>query len=232
MDGQFGLLRLQRQRHVLPSFCRICDKMSSSRLRIVSAQLPSRLLENFHASPPRPLPQVIGRQNSGRQQRIVRYRVEPRFTLRRRPLLKHFRGRFGSQCPTRPFAEDFQMPRITAVDAPEVPCAADDLRVRFPRARPRLQQDKRFHIDLPAAKDSPFFRQRIGRDPHAVLSRTTANRTNGISPAAGRSGIGANLFPHGLRKLSGVRCVGMNAERLGTQDDVLSGRGDYLAFVQ
>src|SRR2546427_4252286 len=132
MDGQFGLLRLQRQRHVLPSFCRICDKMSSSRLRIVSAQLPSRLLENFHASPPCPLPQVIGRQNSGRQQRIVRYRVEPRFTLRRRPLLKHFRGRFGSQCPTRPFAEDFHMPRIAAVYAPPIPPPHDEFPPPFP----------------------------------------------------------------------------------------------------
>ena len=37
------------------------------------------------------------------------------------------------------------------------------------RARPRLQQEERFHIDLPAAENLPFLRQRIGRDPHAVL---------------------------------------------------------------
>src|SRR2546427_127896 len=132
MDGQLGLFRPQRKRHVLPSFCRICDKRSSSRLRVVSAHLPSRLLENFHPSPPRPLPQVIGRQNAGRQQWIVRYRVKPRFTLRRRPMLKRFRGRFGSQCPTWPFAEDFHMPRIAAVYAPPIPPPHDEFPPPFP----------------------------------------------------------------------------------------------------
>ena len=64
------------------------------------------------------------------------------------------------------------MAGVAVVDALEVPRARDDFRVRFSRARPRLQQDERFHIDLPAAENLPFLRQRIGRDPHAVLQVT------------------------------------------------------------
>ena len=45
------------------------------------------------------------------------------------------------------------MPGIAAVDALEVPRARDDFRVRFPRARPRLERKERFHIDLPAAEN-------------------------------------------------------------------------------
>jgi hypothetical protein len=37
------------------------------------------------------------------------------------------------------------------------------------RARSRLQQEERFQIDLPAAANLAFLRQRIGADPHAVL---------------------------------------------------------------
>ena len=62
-----------------------------------------------------------------------------------------------------------QMPGIAAVDALEVPRTRDDFRVGFSRTRSRLQQDVRFHIYLSTAKNLPFFRQRIGRDPHAVL---------------------------------------------------------------
>ncbi len=70
---------------------------------------------------------------------------------------------------SRDAATTNQMPGIAAVDALEVPRARDDFRVRFPRARSRLQQDKRFHIDLAAAENLPFLRQWIGRNPHAVL---------------------------------------------------------------
>jgi hypothetical protein len=81
----------------------------------------------------------------------------------------------------RSLAEDFQMPGIAAVDALEVPRARDDFcaastltrpsaTLSLPmgegtRARSRLQQEERFHIDLPAAENLPLFRQRIGRDP-------------------------------------------------------------------
>ena len=77
------------------------------------------------------------------------------------------------------------MPGIVAVDALEVPRARDDFRevstltwrsatLSHPmgegtRAWPRLQQEERFHIDLPAAENFAFLRQRIGADPHAVL---------------------------------------------------------------
>ena len=37
------------------------------------------------------------------------------------------------------------------------------------RARWRLQQEERFHIDLAAAENLPFLRQWIGANPHAVL---------------------------------------------------------------
>jgi len=37
-----------------------------------------RVPEHFHPPPPRLLPQVIGRQNPARQQRIVRHRLQPR----------------------------------------------------------------------------------------------------------------------------------------------------------
>ncbi len=61
------------------------------------------------------------------------------------------------------------MPGIAAVDALEVPRARDDFPVRFSRARSRLQQEKRFHIDLPAAENLPLRFQRIRAYPHAVL---------------------------------------------------------------
>ena len=56
------------------------------------------------------------------------------------------------------------MPGIAAVEAREVPRARDDLRVRFSRARPRFQQEQRFHIDLPAPENLLCPRQRIGRE--------------------------------------------------------------------
>ena|SRR5438093_6422372 len=63
-------------------------------------------------------------------------------------------------------------------------------------------------------------------------STMTVPRTDGMAPGAGGFEFGAKRFRHGSRQLGGVRRVGMNAERLGTQNDVLSGRGDYFAFVQ
>ena len=82
------------------------------------------------------------------------------------------------------------MPGIAAIDALEVPRARDDFRAASTltrpsatlshpmgegtRAWPRLQQEERFHIDLPAAENLPFLRQRIGRDPHAVLQACCA----------------------------------------------------------
>jgi len=90
----------------------------------------------------------------------VRHRVQPRLALRRRVV---------PQCAAGAIPQHLQMPGIAAVDALEVPRARDDFRVRFPRARSRLQQEERFHIDLSAAENLPFLRQRIGRNPHAVL---------------------------------------------------------------
>jgi hypothetical protein len=46
------------------------------------AQLSPGVPEHLHPPPPRLLPQVIGRQNSGRQQRIVTHRVQPGLALR------------------------------------------------------------------------------------------------------------------------------------------------------
>ena len=60
------------------------------------------------------------------------------------------------------------MPGIAAVDALEVPRARDDFRVRFSRARPRLQQEERFHMDLAAAENLAFLRQRITAYPATI----------------------------------------------------------------
>ena len=75
---------------------------------------------------------------------------------------------------------------------------------------------------------------RFGAEIRTRRSRpsATAIRTNGISPTDGRFAFGPKLIHQGLRQFCGVRCVGMNAKRLGSQDDVFSGRGDYFAFVQ
>ena len=47
---------------------------------------------NFHPPPPHLLPQIIGRQNPARQQRVVRHRVQPRLALRRRPAEQRLRA--------------------------------------------------------------------------------------------------------------------------------------------
>ena len=38
-----------------------------------------------------------------------------------------------------------------------------------PRAEPRIQQEKRFHVDFPPAEDLPFLIERSQRYPDAVL---------------------------------------------------------------
>src|SRR5439155_4049879 len=63
-------------------------------------------------------------------------------------------------------------------------------------------------------------------------SSTTANRTNGISPAAGSSGVPVQLFRHDPCPLRRLRSVGMNAERLRPQDKAFSRLGGDLAPFQ
>ena len=88
------------------------------------------------------------------------------------------------------------MPGIATVDALKVPRARDDFRADSPltrpsatlshpmgegtRARPRLQQDERFRVDLPAAENLAFLRQRIEADPHAVLQVAEAFVAQGV----------------------------------------------------
>ena len=104
----------------------------------MSPGFPERL------DPPAPhlLPQVTGRQDFFRQERIMDHRVQPRFALRHGPTLQCLGRRFVPKHLARPRAKDFQIPGITVIDALEVPGTRDDFSVGFPRARPRLQQDK------------------------------------------------------------------------------------------
>src|SRR5438876_3281120 len=198
------------------NFVAYATKFRHGRSRIEGAQLSPGFPEHFDTPPPRVLPLVIGRQNSFRQERIVRHRVQQRVALRRRPAQQRPGSHFVPQCPARSLVKDFQVPGIASVDALEIPRACDDFRVGFPRARPRLQQDKRFHIDLAAAKDSLFFRQRIGRDPQSVLQVTEglADATRlSITPRARRiwnwrQSLSPRLAPVGRRAVCRNECRG------------------------
>ena len=96
--------------------------------RMERLQLPPGFPEHFDSPLPRRLPQVIGRQNSFRQEGIVRHCLQPRIALRHFPTQQCLRRPFVPQPSARSLVKDFQMPGIAVVDALEIPRARDAFR--------------------------------------------------------------------------------------------------------
>ena len=136
--------------------------------------LSARIPQCFDPQPPGLLPKIVGGQKSTRQQRIVRHGVQPRVALLRRPAQHCLRRCFVPNHIARPFLERFEMPGVAAIDAFEVPRAADNFRIRLSRAGARLEQDQGFHVDFPAAENLLFFIERIRRNSHTVLQVSVA----------------------------------------------------------
>ena len=94
--------------------------MGQARLNVHSCRLASR-----STSTRRPdesgLPQMIGRQNPARQQRIGLHRRQPGFPFVRRPASQRLGRARVRQFTRRTAVEHFQMARVAALDLREVP---------------------------------------------------------------------------------------------------------------